>query len=1274
MTRATLLLLLLSAPTLAQDDVEGIAFFESKIRPLFLERCSECHGPDKHKAELRVDDPSTLRLGGDFGPLFVPGDPGASRLMEVISYEDEHNQMPPKAKLPAAQIALLTEWVQRGAPMPDGTGVSVGAGIDLEERMRHWSFQPIANPEVPEVAAPNWPRVSADHFVLAQLEAAGLQPTDETDRAAWMRRVSFDLTGLPPTPDELAVFLADADDGAFARVVDRLLASDAFGEAWGRHWLDLMRYAETKGHEFDHVIPNAWRYRDYVIRAFAEDVPYDELLVEHLAGDLVAEPRRHPSEGYDESVLGTGWWWLGEEVHSPVDIRADETDRIADQVDVISRAFLGLTVACARCHDHKFDAITQRDYYALSGFSISSPYRQVRYETRDHNDAVAARLRANRARHAPAVRAAVADGLEADLADFEDVLRAAVAVIQNPGTPSAAPAAFLDDPSVDLLVEDFEGEDFGTWTAEGDAFVRRPMRLTEMTGGRRSCGAIGAGLISTHSSFQGDELQHTDEFTGTLTSAPLLARRDYLHLLIGGGNRTDMTEVALLVDGEKVNRLVGTNNDRLRAASFDLRDYRGREVQVRIVDQWKQGWGNISVDHLVLSDKEDASALEVRLRPDALYTRQLTAELQAERFGVDPLRVGQAVEWLEAAARAQGDQPLAVLGRVAAGEDADAARQGLLGAEPKQQSLPEGAVVRADWSVDGATPWITDGPLWMRVDRGEALTGPEEARPIVSVEPRAAALADPAWLGLRVIDSDQEPGKLSYDNAGRSLYTPSFDLGVGRLWYLVRGKGRVYAAVDSHKLIAGPLHGRIVQDLDADDGYRWIQQDLSRYSGHRLHLEFSPREQHDFAVVMVVEAGSDPGGSWRPRAGWLEQDADPYAAVVENLRGAAQALRAGNVQPADCATLDWLFTNLWQDATPAAVRTRTAAYREEERELRGQAQFESRTAPALLDGAAADERLLGRGSAQAAGEHVPRAFLTALDGRPIEASGSGRLELARRLTDPANPFVSRVWVNRVWHHLFGRGLAPTVDDFGRMGTGPGVHAALLDHLARRFSATHDWSTKALLRELCLSATYRQGTRLDTTKDAADPKNELLSRMPVKPVTAEALRDAMLLVSGDLDPARFGRPVPIHLTDFLQGRGRPGNGPLDGNRRRSLYLAVRRNFLAPFLMAFDYPVPSNARGARSASNVPAQALTLLNDPFVHQQAERWAGRALEQHGGSSDEALVDALVLRALTRPATEDERAALVGLIAGTRDGARMTAVTDLCHVLFNLKEFRLLR
>jgi len=233
---------------------------------------------------------------------------------------------------------------------------------------------------------------------------------------------------------------------------------------------------------------------------------------------------------------------------------------------------------------------------------------------------------------------------------------------------------------------------------------------------------------------------------------------------------------------------------------------------------------------------------------------------------------------------------------------------------------------------------------------------------------------------------------------------------------------------------------------------------------------------------------------------------------------------------------------------------------------------------------------------------------------------------------------------------------------------------LLDHLARRFTSTQGWSTKALLRELCLSAAYRQGTRLDPDKAEADPGNELVHRMPVKPITAEALRDAMLHVSGDLDQARFGRPIPIHLTDFLQGRGRPGNGPLDGNRRRSLYLAVRRNFLQPLLMVFDYPVPSNARGARSVSNVPAQALTLLNDPFVHQQAERWAGRAIQQHAGSSDEAMVEALVLRALSRPPTEEERAALVGLIAGTRDGARMEAVTDLCHVLFNLKEFRLLR
>ncbi|HKB05720.1 MAG TPA: DUF1553 domain-containing protein, partial [Gemmataceae bacterium] len=287
--------------------------------------------------------------------------------------------------------------------------------------------------------------------------------------------------------------------------------------------------------------------------------------------------------------------------------------------------------------------------------------------------------------------------------------------------------------------------------------------------------------------------------------------------------------------------------------------------------------------------------------------------------------------------------------------------------------------------------------------------------------------------------------------------------------------------------------------------------------------------------------------------------------------------------------------------------------------------------------------------------------------------GSGRLELARTMTDPArNPFIARVLVNRVWHHLFGRGLVASVDNFGVLGEAP-THLELLDLLADRF-VRDGWSVKRLVRDLVLSNAYRMSTQGDPDGAKADPQNLLLHRMRLRRLEGEAIRDAMLAVSGQLDRTMLGPPVPVHLTPFLQGRGRPeSSGPLDGAGRRSVYLAVRRNFLNPFLLAFDTPIPFSTVGRRQVSNVPAQALILLNDPFVHEQAARWAESVRTGPGGPAEK--VTGMYLTAFGRPPTAEELAACLEFL--TEQGARygVTAAdrkvwADVAHTLFNAKDF----
>ena len=380
-------------PGTLPTDPAAVEFFEKRVRPILVERCHGCHGPTKQKGKLRLDSRQGVLTGGSTGPAVVPGNPEKSLLVEAINYGELY-QMPPKSKLPDEEIAVLSQWVKRGAPWGiDSTSstsptvskpsTSTLIGLDspgeFQRRSRHWSFQPIRR-LAPPAATPryaHWPRTPIDRFLLTSMERHGLEPAAEANRRVLIRRLSYDLIGLPPSPSEVAAFEADQSPDAYERLVDRLLGSPHHGERWGRHWLDLARYAETAGHEFDYETLNAYRYRDYVIRAFNADLPYDQFVIEQVAGDLLTTPRRHPSEGYNESVIGTGFFFLGEGTHSPVDVREEEMRRVDNQLDVFSKTFLGLTIACARCHDHKFDPIRADDYYALAGFLKSSRHQQA---------------------------------------------------------------------------------------------------------------------------------------------------------------------------------------------------------------------------------------------------------------------------------------------------------------------------------------------------------------------------------------------------------------------------------------------------------------------------------------------------------------------------------------------------------------------------------------------------------------------------------------------------------------------------------------------------------------------------------------------------------------------------------------------------------------------------------------------------------------------------------------------------------------------------------
>ena len=415
------LLLLTCRPAAAESPADR--HFLDKVKPLLDLRCVSCHGPDKQKGGLRLDSRAAALKGGDSGPGLVPGKPGESLFLQAVLHAKPDLEMPPKEKLTAADIAVLERWVADGAPWPEGTAATTRPALAPGERIGDawsdprnpivrifggqrldlWSLKPIRRPEAPAVQTPEWARNPIDRFILARLEAAGLRPSPEADRRTLIRRLSYDLTGLPPTPQEVQEFLSDASPDAYEKLVDRLLASPRYGEHWARQWLDVVRYSDSNGFDWDEFRPQAWRFRDYVIRSFNADKPFDQFVREQLAGDeLLDGPPRTPEE--QDRLIATGYLRLGPHDNAAPLFNEQARSRaelMADLVETTGSAFLGLTMSCCRCHDHKYDPISQADHYRLRAFfepvkfadDVPIDLAPEQEAIRAHNEAIEAKLK-----------------------------------------------------------------------------------------------------------------------------------------------------------------------------------------------------------------------------------------------------------------------------------------------------------------------------------------------------------------------------------------------------------------------------------------------------------------------------------------------------------------------------------------------------------------------------------------------------------------------------------------------------------------------------------------------------------------------------------------------------------------------------------------------------------------------------------------------------------------------------------------------------------------
>jgi mono/diheme cytochrome c family protein len=1113
------------AGTLPADSTNA-DFFETRVRPILAEHCYKCHSSraEKLKGGLRLDDRNAFLKGGESGPEIVPGHPENSRLIEAIGYQNPDLQMPPKTRLSAEQAADLSRWVASGAVWPlahgepepaavaqhrDIQAPAFAAAFDLRaRRAAHWAWQPIRRAQPPAVVHGDWPRGTIDNFILARLEQQSIPPAPDCDRRTLIRRASFILTGLPPTPQDVEAFVVDDAPDAFAKVVDRLLASPRFGEHWARHWMDLVRYSDTLGNEAGADIPNAWQYRDYVIRAFNADTPYDQFVTEHIAGDLLDHPRRDPETRSNQSIIGTGFFWMNEGKRSPVDVRQAEADCFDNKIDVLCKTFLGLTVACARCHDHKFDAITQRDYYALYGYLKSSRYTQALLN-RTELDAHADELSEVRVR----LRSA-----------------AAAALAERAGSLSRYLVASEAEPSV------------------------------------------------------------ADD---SLSSQRVAHWKNALHLVSDVGHPMyPWVKMASLGAGAS---------------------------QGHPATQWHE---------------------------IGVQVKQREAEAIAAR-------------------QSEGDIELAKFGDAAKGFGGWFAEDQAFGPAPCQP--------------------------------GDFLAGDSPQRPIQTL------FRDGAWA---------HSGYLSRRLQG-TLRSPTVTLDHRYLHVLAAGRqARVNVNIEHFVMIQAPLYESLRWVVN-DDGPQWHTFDLGMWQGCSAYIEFADTttpDLHDKSPAGIGVEGyvavsravlsdrqeppsrvSQPGGSivtGIPQIDSLQPLADAYQRVaVESL----QALGTGELSArpdaeARASFLSWLIENGLLDPLPTAKEDTQQL----ETIFNGRRDADSRRpeperAPATIDGTAEDEHVFIRGNHANPGPLAPRRLLEAIAGDsqpPAPETGSGRLDLARRLLGPSDPFVPRVMVNRVWYHVFGRGIVLTVDNFGALGEPP-THPELLDYLSCRF-IDEKWSVKKLIREMVLSRTFAMSSTARGEAESIDPDNRLFHRMPVRRLEAESIRDEVLKVSGRLDERMYGPGVEVFLTPEMQAYaesyGKPARGgPLDGDGRRSIYLAVRRNFLTPMLLAFDAPQPLSTVGRRTVSNVPAQALTMMNDPFVTEQAAVWARRVLAMPDINNAEARIRRMYVEAFARPPSAaeladvltflDEHGQELGVPADRRSSdPRLWA--DVAHVLMNLKEF----
>lgn len=1071
---------------------ERSEFFEKRIRPILIEKCYKCHSVDKNQeGGLVLDSKQGWERGGDSGPAIVPGKLEESHLIQAVRWNGEVSRMPPEdggGKLTESQIADLEKWVADGAYDPrnidEKTSRAKTWDEKFAERSQWWSLQAPKWSEPPQKHAEISRGNFVDQFIFEKLAAAEIEPALVASPETLIRRAALVLTGLPPTPKEVEEFVAASQqdrDQAYQALVDRLLDSPQFGERFARHWLDVVRYTETHGNEWNYDVPYAWRYRDYVIRAFNQDLPYNQFVREQIAGDLLSEPRLSADGTMNESKIGTAFYRFGEVNHdSCVLFSVIGYDIVDNQVDTLTKAFQASTIACARCHEHKIDAFSTEDYHAILG-----------------------------------------------------ILRS---------TRSVQPT--LDGPETNRIP--FE-------------------KLTELK----------------------------KELKSELAQVWL--------------------EDIAKIDSDRLMKLLEEKKDQIK--SWDDPLYLFSQIS-----QSAEGF--------------DAKWQEV---VQALKKEQVErTEFNSKNFvGIVDFRNGELNGWY-----------------------------------PDGLGLRSGGGKSGDFTIahegDNAVQYILPGGVFtfgLSNKMNGALRSPNLKRTHgkVSFEVIGGGFS----LARLVFNNCQ----LNYTNQ-HSIHHPEWS------WVTVdfqKDTDELHPYAELLTYWDNPKFPDPLGTLSKD-----TENQRQPYDTHAKN----PRTWWGVRRVVAHDCAEVPKGNLDHLDRLVASDSvHDFSASVEQLKKllveSVERFRDGVATDQDTVWLQWLLKH----GLVENKRTRSSRLEEKIDSYR-KIEIHELALPTTVAGMAdegtpIDQPLLNRGDHTKPGKPIERRFVEVLDRSktPVGANGSGRAMLADRIASPENPLTARVYVNRVWHWVFGQGIVDTPDDFGHLGGTPS-HPELLDDLAIDF-VRNGWSTKKLIRNLVLSQAFqRSGTPSATAKEL-DPSNMMLSHYPVRRAEAEAIRDSLLQVAGRLDPKMYGPSIhPYRPT--ADSDKRLYEGPLDGNGRRSIYIKFQLMEPPHFMSAFNLPGGKITQGKRDKTNVPAQSLAMLNDPFVREMAKLWGEKIATRTDASKEERII-MMFREALGR---EPSKAELLRLAESVDQFAQVQQIPagevmnspviwkEVAHTIFNFKEF----